>query len=265
MDQSRITSPPHGVVRRNGGFFAGAGYPFFALGLLARTPRLWQFIVVPLIVNIVVGVTLYAGLLFLGWRSIDQLVAGMTEWGALLAALLRALLIIGLLLGTGFVLVRFGVVLGSPWYSRLSAELERIRTGYTLPEEPFNIVFILRDLGRALAFELKKLLLVIAIGLPTLLLNFVPVAGQLLATVASVSLGATVACLDFFDSSLERRRLGFRHKLRLIRRSLPGSAGFGLMSFALVSIPLVNLLTIPICVAAGTLFVCDHVLPELEQ
>ena len=32
--------------------------------------------------------------------------------------------VVGLLIAAGFVLVRFGVVLGAPWYARLSAELE---------------------------------------------------------------------------------------------------------------------------------------------
>ena len=45
----------------------------------------------------------------------------------------------------------------------------------------------------------------------------------------------------------------------MIRRSLPASAGFGLACLGLVSIPFVNLLSIPLCVAAGTLFFCDRI------
>jgi CysZ protein len=33
----------------------------------------------------------------------------------------------------------------------------------------------------------------------------------------------------------------------------------------LVSIPLLNLLAVPLCVAAGTLFCCDRVLPQLSS
>ena len=68
-----------------------------------------------------------------------------------------------------------------------------------------------------------------------------------------------MACLDFFDAPLERRRLSFGQKVRVVRRTLPASAGFGLVCFALAGIPLLNLLVIPVCVAAGTLFYCDRI------
>jgi CysZ protein len=239
-------------------FVAGLAYPLRALALLAGRPSLWSYVLIPILVNIVVGVTIYAGLLFLGLRAIDSFVAGLSNWAAVLSVLLRVLLIIGLLIGTGFVLVRLGVVLGAPWYSKLSNQLELLQRGQPLPEDAGGLSAALRDLGRALAFELKKLLLVVAIGLGLLLLNLIPVVGQALAIAGGVALGATITCLDFFDYPLERRRLGFRQKLALIRRSMPASAGFGLTCFWLVSIPFVNLLSIPLCVAAGTLFFCDR-------
>ena len=240
-------------------FISGALYPLYAVTVLARAPRLWRYVLIPMLVNILVGATLYAALLFAGLGAIDGLVAGLPAWAAVLGALLRVLLIVGLLIATGFVLVRFGVVLGSPWYTQLSAELELLRSGASLPEQGSGLAVAVRDLGRALAFECRKLLLVVAIGVLLLLLNLIPVAGQLLATVGWIALGATITCLDFFDYPLERRRLSFRAKLAVIRRSLPASAGFGLVCLGLVSIPFVNLLSIPLCVAAGTLFFCDQV------
>jgi CysZ protein len=240
-------------------FVSGALYPLYAAGVLARAPRLWRYVLIPLLVNLLVGVTLYAGLLFAGLSAIDALVAGLPAWAGVLAALLRALLIVGLLIVTGFVLVRFGVVLGSPWYTQLSAELELLRGGQPLPERGAGLSMAVRDLSRALAFELRKLLLVAMIGALLLLLNLIPVAGQLLATAGWIALGATITCLDFFDYPLERRLLSFRAKLRILQHSLPASAGFGLACLALVSIPFVNLLSIPLCVAAGTLFFCDRI------
>jgi CysZ protein len=241
-------------------FFAGASYPFRALALLARTPRLWRFVAVPLLVNVLVGALLYAGLFYAGVAAINRIDVGEGALAASVRALLQVLLFVGLLLLIGFLLVRFGVVLGAPWYSRLSADLERQSTGAEPPAGASGIGGAVGDLGRALGFEAKKLLLFLAIGLPLLLLNFIPVAGNILATIGSIALGATIACLDFFDGPLERRRLAFRAKLATIRRALPASAGFGLVTLGLVSIPLVNLVAIPVCVAAGTLFVCDYVL-----
>jgi CysZ protein len=240
------------------GFVAGLAYPFRALGMLARAPRLWKYVLIPILVNLVVGATLYAGLLFAGLRAIDATLAGMPPWAAIFGALLRALLIVGLLIGTGFVLVRFGVVLGAPWYAQLSNQIELLRNGrQLLPSEGGTQAFV-RDLVRAVGFELQKLALVILVGIGLLLLNLLPAAGQILATAGGIMLGATIACLDFLDYPLERRLLSFRQKLGLIRRHLPATAGFGLICLGLVSIPFVNLLSIPLCVAAGTLFFCEY-------
>src|SRR4051812_32626386 len=95
MTYSQISSSSRErrIAPRRSGLFTGASYPFQALALLMRMPRLWGYIFIPLLVNILVGATLYAGLLFLGWRAIDQLVANLAGWGAILAALLRAVLI----------------------------------------------------------------------------------------------------------------------------------------------------------------------------
>jgi CysZ protein len=244
------------------GFLRGATYPFRALAALNRTRSLWGFVVLPILVNLVVGATLYAGLLFAGLRWIDGFVAGLPEWAVPLGFLLQALLVIGLLIATGFLLVRFGVVLGSPFYGQLSERLEQQRTGSAPPAEPLSAAGIARDLWRAVSYELKKLALALSVGLPLLLLNFVPVAGQVLGSAGGVALGTLIACLDFLDGPLERRRLTFRQKLGVVRGSLPGAAGFGLVCLGLVSIPLINLLAIPLCVAAGTLYYCDEILPR---
>ncbi len=245
--------------------FVGGMYPFRALSLLRRTPRLWRNIWIPLVVNAVVGVTVYVGLLLAGLRGIDAFVAWLPAWAAFLGVLLRVLLIIMLLIAVGFLLLQFGVVLGSPWYSRLSEQIEQMMAGEVPLIGESGVAGWGREIGRALSFEIKKLLLMAVVGLPLLLLNFVPVAGPVLASAGGIVLATVIVCLDFFDPTLERRRLSFRAKLAVIRRSLPASAGFGLVCLGLVSIPLLNLLAIPLCVAAGTLFFCDYVRPDLEK
>jgi CysZ protein len=261
------------------GFLVGATYPFRSLAVFRRTPQLWGYVIVPILVNFVVGVVLYAGLLFFGWESVtglivrlsnwlDSLIANLPPWlGVLeyliigLGFLVQLLLVIGLLLITGFLLVQFGVLLGAPWYGQLSEQLEKLRTGQLQMVE----VGIVRDIGRALLFELKKLVLVVGVGLLLLLLNLAPGIGTIAAAVGGVTLAAIIVCLDFLDAPLERRRLRFREKLGIVFRSLPASASFSLVCLGLVSIPLLNLLTIPLCVASGTLFFCDRIYPKLAK
>jgi CysZ protein len=332
------------VKRGPGSFLTGASYPLRALGLFAKQPRLRGFVLFPIAVNLLVGGTLYAALLFAGLRAIDTIIADVPSWtgnlahlspslppvphwanlphwqisapdwlppswnislphwklpglpnlnlpnwslpnwslpswnfstpnwaialanalGASFLWILRLILVLLLLLVTGFVFLQFGVLLGAPWYGKLSEELELLKLG-KLPPMDANLGSTIRDVGRAILYELKKLVLLVFIGLPLLSLNIVPGFGAAIASVGYITLTATIVCLDFFDSALERRRLRFRQKLGVVWRSLPASAGFGLVCLALVSVPLINLLAIPVCVAAGTLFFCDRIQPWLDK
>jgi CysZ protein len=199
---------------------------------------------------------------------VDEAIANLPPWLYFLeivlvglVGLVRVLVGLLLLIGTGFLLAQFGVLLGAPWYGKLSEQLEKIKTGDVVNVE----VGLARDVGRALVFELKKLFLLVSLGLPLLIFNFVAGVGTVISTIGGLTLTATLVCLDFLDSPLERRRLKFRQKLAIIYKNLPATAGFGLVCLFLISIPLLNLVTIPLCLAGGTLFFCDRIYPRLPS
>ncbi|MFN8477857.1 MAG: hypothetical protein U0074_08595 [Kouleothrix sp.] len=62
---------------------AGLAYPFRALGLLARTRRLWGYVLIDPGELMLVSATLYAALLFTGLRAIGGAVATLPAWAAL--------------------------------------------------------------------------------------------------------------------------------------------------------------------------------------
>ncbi|NJP10740.1 MAG: hypothetical protein HC866_15730 [Leptolyngbyaceae cyanobacterium RU_5_1] len=275
------------VIRAPGDFLAGATYPFRALILLLRSPQLLRSAVIPILVNVGLGIALYCGLLLPGWEvinhwssglsgGVEQWVAGLPTWlnrvlgwlptgATLVDDLLRWLLAIALLISLGLLLVQFGAILGAPWYGSLAEQVERYRMGQLPSTGQISFNRALRDIGRAIAFQLKKLLLLVGFGLPLLLLNFFPPLGNLIASIGGITLAATLVFLDFLDPPLERRRLPFRSKLGLVWRTLPASVTFGLICLWLVSIPLLNLVMVPICIIAGTLFCCDYALPKLTN
>jgi CysZ protein len=258
------------------GLLTGASYPFRILIFFKQNPSLWSYIIVPLILNLILGIFFYLQLLsweaeffeiltLKGMAWLNQIAQDSPYWLQNLHIILIFLieffkLLLGLifLVLTGFILAQIGFLLGMPWYSKLSEKIESIKLGkITIVEVNF-----LTEIKRALFYELKKILLLLFIGLPLFLCNFLPGFGPLIATIGGLSLTAILTCLDFWDQPLERRRLGFRDKLGLIAKSFPSSAGFGYMCLFLISIPLLNLVTIPLCVAAGTLFVCDRLFPR---
>ncbi|MGA1621358.1 MAG: EI24 domain-containing protein [Synechocystis sp.] len=249
------------------------------LTLLRQNPQWLPYIVIPLIINLVLGGLLYWQLWKFSNASIETLQFYGEQWNnpiqqqlpQIMPYILPVLkggfwLIIGLwrlilLILTGFLLSQVGGVLGSPWYGQLSEKLEK----QVLGKLSIQDVGWLKEIHRAIAFELKKLVIIIGVGLVCVGLNLFPGLGTVLATAMGIITTATITCLDFFDPPLERRRLKFRQKLAIIAKSLPLSAGFGVTSLLWISIPLVNLVTIPLCVTAGTLFFCEEIYPRFFQ
>jgi len=258
------------------GLLTGASYPFRILIFFKENPSLWPYIIIPLMINLTLGIFFYLQLLtwegnffeiltLKGMEWLNKVALNLPSWlqnldivFIFLIEFFKLLLGLILLIITGFILAQLGFLVGMPWYSKLSEKIESIKLGkITIIEVDF-----LTEIKRALLYELKKITLLVFIGLPLFLCNFLPGLGTLIATVGGLSLTAILTCLDFWDQPLERRRLRFRDKLGLIVKSFPSSAGFGYMCLLLISIPLLNLVTIPLCVAAGTLFFCDRLLPR---
>jgi len=267
-------------------FFAGFTYPVRAIALLLKSPALLGDVLVPIVVNILLGVALYFGILLptwsviTGWETglpteISRWLATLPTWAqqilgwlptgaTLLDDVVRWLLAIALCIAIGLALVQFGAIVGAPWYGHLAEQVERSRLGQ-LPPAPVSVSRAIQDIRRAIAFQLKKLLLLVIFGATLLGFNFFPPFGNLIASIGWIALATVLVFLDFIDPPLERRRLSFRTKLSLIGRTLPASASFGLTALWLVSIPLLNLIAVPLCIVAGTLFCCDYALPKLGK
>ncbi len=278
MPQNASPKPPS-LIHAPIGLFAGATYPFRALRLFYKRPELRGYIVIPILVNFVLGIILYVSFLFPGLNGIDWIissldtqidnwVSSLPNWlsyldiiAVVIGWLLRVILILLLLLMIGFILLQFGVIFGSPWYGQISEKLEEIKTGKPAVIPPSSLLGILNDIWRAILFEIKKLLLQICIGIPLLFLNFFPGFGSLFFTIFGIALTAMIICLDFLDAPLERRRLKFREKLKMVRLGLPATASFAFVCLGLITVPFLNLLAIPICVASGTLLFCDRLWP----
>lgn len=253
------------------GFFSGFFYPFVAIKMLWQNKNLWQYLIKPIIINIIVGIVTYILLLNPSLKvydnfannliiRVDQLIDNLPQWLEFLTAIIGAiailfkgLIFVILLIIIGFIILQFGGILGSPFYGKLSEKIEIFKKGNL---EIIEINF-LREIWRSILFELKKILLTICLGIPLFFMNFIPGFGNLISLVGGLFITITIICLDFFEATLERKRLSFRQKLKFVWGEFPLTIGFGLACLGLISIPLINLIAIPICVSAGTLLVCD--------
>ena len=219
------------------GLFRGFLAPFRGAIYVARE-RMWRHLVVPVLVNLLLG----AG----------TLVAASRYWRADLAELLAKSPVVGWIF-VGVMTVLGGVVLfillqplmNAIFSDRLAEAVEK-RVRGSAPAMP-----LLPSVGKALAHGLLKLVLyAIAMGVG-LALTVTPLTG--VGSLVGVGLGAIFLAYDGFDYPLSRRGATFGGKWAYLAKN-PGLAlGYGIGSYALYLVPLAFLVAPPFAAVGATL------------
>ena len=106
---------------------------------------------------------------------------------------------------------------------------------------------------RSIAHSLLSAVMWIFAMVALLLLELIPLIGTLLELGASVFFTSLFLAREMLDGPTARRGWSYREKIDFVREHQAVMFGFGLGAAALFLIPLVNFVTIPICVVGGTL------------
>ncbi|MBN2432693.1 MAG: EI24 domain-containing protein [Acidobacteria bacterium] len=266
-DEPTIPAPLHHGYRAGSAlrlFWKGFGYPFRAARFLWRHPRLLILMVIPAVINmILLALVLVSAIL---WApDLTSLVWDRPElhsiWGGMLLVMwaIVTILLGFFLLTLGFVVIyALAGILATPFTGYLSEKVEGIHLGP--PAGEFQWKVFLGDIWLSVSHSLLNLILYLALLLPLLLLNLLPVVGNVLFVAGSGILTVFFLARDMLDGPLSRRRLGFRAKFRYIWRHRALMAGLGAASALLLWIPLLNFLCLPVAMTGGTLLFC-----HLEQ
>jgi CysZ protein len=147
-------------------------------------------------------------------------------------------------------------VIAAPWNDALSAAVERIVVGRTfvtaLASHP------LRDAARSIAFA--GVLLAGYLGCFAVLLAvgwLVPVVGPMLHATLGFFVTALFLALENADLAAARHGLSIRERIDHVRRHLGSALGLGTAIWALMLVPVVNLMLMPAAVAGATLWFID--------
>lgn len=180
------------------------------------------------------------------WLSADQTSASF--WTL---ALNIVLLIIGFLLVL-FVCYLLFVILGglvtAPFNEEISQRVEEIVTGGAVGHK----MGLWEDAYLSIKGELEKIVFYLIILFLIFLLDFVPVAGNILAVVLGTIFSLFYNALDFLDYPMTRKKMKFREKLKVTRSGGMLTYGFGCTAFLLMFLPVINVFMKPILVVAGT-------------
>lgn len=249
---------PLGPVQR---FGWGLRYAWWGMRLVLTRTALWPYVAGPVLITIL----LFTGAASIAWLGIGLAMDLVWAPGPQTAAWVQAAWVaLGLFL-RAFALLAVGValylaagLLATPFVDKLSEHVERLVLGPS--DEPFSLRVMLGDLALSVAHTVLSMLLWVVLMGGAFLLNVVPIAGQVLSLAAGVLATAFLVTRESMDGALSRRRMGYGAKLRVLVSQPALTFGFGLAAAALLWVPFLNFLVLPMTVAGGTLLFC-----HLEQ
>jgi len=234
------------------GLFCGVSSAVRAVGLLRAHPGLIAWALLPAVVTLCLSL---AGL----WAAVtfgDDLVASLWAdpgdgwlhpvwWVAtILARVTTALLAI-------FVTPWLVMLLGLPLCEPLACRADAVLGGAEVE------VSVLTGLLGTLRTTVVITALGVTGSVVFLLLGLTPGVGLLTGPFVALVWTPLFLCFDLLDSSLSRRDLTVRQKIRLTLKRPVGSIGFGLVAMGLLAIPVLNLAGLPIAVLAGVIATRD--------
>ncbi|NLV23429.1 MAG: sulfate transporter CysZ [Deltaproteobacteria bacterium] len=242
------------LARFSRGFF----YPFRAGRYLVGHPRLWKFVLVPLLINIVVFSSLiYLGFLFFDAYVLQMVPSGEAWYWLILYYTLWALAaaVTGMLVFFTFTVV--GNLVASPFNDLLSEKTEEMIVG-TPAREHFSWAGFWADGKRILAMEARKMAVFVALMLLLLGLNFVPVVGSLLFSILAFLLTISFLAVEYLSFVAARKEFTYKKLRRYFFSRFSLLAGFGTGVFVLLAVPFLNFVSIPLGVIGATLVWFDY-------
>jgi len=228
---------------------SGPAYLFEGLRML-RQPGLRRYVVMPVLGNLLIFTLAAIGLYFGIDYAFDRWIPEGWSW---LRWLLLPLLALGLLAFGMFAFAVLANLLLSPFLGALSAKVDELQGGRPAP--PSKGFF--KDLVEDFSVQFRRLGYGLVCLLGVFVLGFVPIV-QLLAAPLGVLVSSWLLAVEYASNPLGNRRWSLADQLGLLRAHRWTVVGFGLASFALTLVPIINLVIVPASVVGITLLVRDR-------
>jgi len=233
-----------------GDFFRGVLDAMHGAFYLATHPRLWKFVLAPLVVGAILLVVMIGSTIGLLDRPIMALASHLPgAWGddglRVLAGVVHTI--------AGVVMfVSVAALIAGPFNEMLSESLEERETGVESP--PVSLGTFLRDLVVGLIHSLRRVAVYLAVMIVLLVIGVaLPVIGSVIAMVLGLAATARFASYDAYDAVWSRHRLSYRDKMQRIRDDRWRTLGLGAATSILVVVPGLSIIGLAIGATGATL------------
>jgi len=229
-----------------------SGIAFMLKGLrLIFHPNIRRYVIIPLLINI----SLFVALIVFGANQLEVFIGWIMpevpSWLQWISWLLWLVFTTIALLIVFFCFSLLANLIGAPFNGPLAAAVEKHLTGVA-PEGDPRLNFM-ANIVPSIVGELKKLMYFALLGIPLLLLFFIPVI-NIAAPFLWFIFTAWMLALEYIDYPAGNHDILFSDQKKLLSRRRFQSLGFGSVVSIMTFIPIANFIVMPTAVAAATVY-----------
>ena len=232
-------------------FQKGMGDMAWATSMLARTPKLWGYVLAPaLVAAIIAGLAVY--FLFgplVGYA--DGAVDWLPGFLSFIGSILRFLVLIPLL-GIGYVIfIAAAALCTAPFCEQLSESVEVSLSG----EEPpaFSFATLLKDFALGISHSVKRIVSYLLVMLGLFVASFfLPLIGALLFAFGGAWVTMRFTAYDALDAVWARKSLRYADKMTKLKQVRARAYGIGAVTSLMMLVPGLNFFAMPLAAVAAT-------------
>lgn len=149
------------------------------------------------------------------------------------------------------------LTIGSPFFTSLAMNVQEELTQEKFADSSFKDT--LKEIPPTILLECKKLIYRIPILIVSLILLFIPLFGQILA----VLLNSWCLSIDFTSYAFENNKITFKETRQTLVKHKCLLLSFGIGAWAILLIPFLNILMMPIAICGATILWVERIRPDL--
>jgi CysZ protein len=245
-------------------FLNGFRAPFSSIKIIKEHKRLLSYFIIPFILNIILLFSVF----IICWLYLIPFIHGIMpagqEWyyKAIRFVIKHLMVLLLFILGALFYSISGSIII-SPFNDLLSARVETLLTGVKF-DEKFSFSHLIDDFIRIIFNIVKLLAIIIIFNVLIFCLNIIPLAGSVLYSILSFMSAMFFLGFQFFDFPLERRRLRFGDKLRVLLKNKFMTIGLGAGFLVISFIPFLGFLGLNLGSIGATRLFVEYIKPSMK-
>ncbi|OBT08623.1 sulfate transporter CysZ [Vibrio sp. UCD-FRSSP16_10] len=229
---------------------SGIGY-FFSGFKIAMQPGLRRYVFMPLLINII----LVGGALFYLFSHLNQWIehwiGALPEFLSWLSYILWPLLALTILATFSYFFSTLANFIAAPFNGLLAEKVEQQLSPEGMIDQ--SVAELIKDVPRILAREWRKIVYLLPKAIGLFLLLLIPAFGQTVAPFVWFIFTSWMLAIQYCDYPFDNHKVDF-NSMRFALKAKQGKAyGYGAMVTIFTSIPLLNLIIMPVAVCGATL------------